>query len=108
MIGIDIVEISRIKKNIENQRFLDRVYTKNEQQYIKSKGNPAQTAAGIFAAKEAAAKAIGTGFGTISPTSLEVQHEALGRPYILYGGKRINISISHCGEYAVANAAMEG
>lgn len=102
--GIDIIEISRIKKSIENQAFLDKVYTKNEQKYILSKGNPAQTAAGIFAAKEAVAKALGT--GVCSFTDFEVLHTDSGQPYMEYNGYEIMISISHCKEYAVANAIV--
>jgi len=102
--GIDIIEISRIKKCIEKQAFLDKVYTKSEQEYIFSKGNCAQTAAGIFAAKEAAAKALGT--GVCSFTDFEVKHTKTGKPYMEYNGCEIMLSISHCKEYAVANAII--
>ncbi len=102
--GIDIIEISRIKKSIEKQAFLDKVYTKSEQDYISGKGNPAQTAAGIFAAKEAAAKALGT--GVVSFTDFEVRHNQAGQPYMEYDGYKIMLSISHCREYAVANAVV--
>ncbi len=101
-IGTDIIEISRIKKNIENSAFLNKVYTKYEQDYIFKKGNPAQTAAGIFAAKEAAAKALGKGIGEISFLDLKVMHNESGMPYMEYKGEGLNLSISHCKEYATA------
>lgn len=102
--GIDIIEISRIEKNIQNQAFLDKVYTKNEQEYILSRGNSAQTAAGVFAAKEAVSKALGTGISSF--TDLEVMHTKAGQPYMEYNGYNIMLSISHCKEYAVANAIV--
>ena len=65
-IGLDIIETARVEKALQNPVFLKKVYTEGEQEYLaKRKGN-AQSAAGIFAAKEAVSKALGTGFGPIS------------------------------------------
>ena len=61
-IGVDIVEIDRIKEALtKNERFLNKLFTKNEIEYFKSKNFKVETIAGNFAAKEAISKAIGTG-----------------------------------------------
>ena len=94
-IGTDIVEISRIENAIKSQHFLDRVYTSGEKDYASSKHNPFQTYAGMWAAKEAAVKAIG---GNI--VDYEVLHTSQGKPYLNI--KNTQLSISHCDDYAVA------
>lgn len=112
-IGIDTVEIERVEKAMENPRFVNHVFTPNEQRRITG----ASTAAGIFAAKEAVVKALGTGFSRgIKFTDVEVLRDEGCAPYaILYGvaaeiadGKRIMISISHDKGHAVAMAILEG
>ena len=62
-IGTDLVEVVRIRSAIKKtgDRFLNRIYTKTEQDYCKSKANPEIHYAGRFAAKEALSKALGTG-----------------------------------------------
>lgn len=94
-IGIDIVEIDRIKKAVESEHFLNRVYTSDEKDYASSKHNPFQTYAGMFAAKEAAVKALG---GVIN--DYEVFHTIQGKPYL--NKPNTQLSISHCDKYAVA------
>lgn len=112
-VGCDIVCISRVEKLIQNKSFLDKVYTLNEQNYIKSKN--AQTAAGLWAAKEAVSKAVGTGFTGFVMKDIEVLHNDSGQPEILlHNGaiaaaeklkiKRIHISISHEDKQAIAFA----
>ena len=108
------MEISRIKKAIENQKFLERVYTEKEQEYCGGRGNSgAASFAGRFAAKEAVLKAFGTGL-----TDIEIVNDELGCPKLnLYGFFKekanemgvINslVSISHCKEYAAAQCIME-
>jgi holo-[acyl-carrier protein] synthase len=112
--GTDIIEIERIKKAIKSPRFLNRVFTQREREYISAKGSPAQTAAGIFCAKEAVLKALGSGLsGGAAFSDIEVTHDALGKPVVALSGKtleifnaknceKIDISISHCQTYAVA------
>ena len=107
-IGTDIIEISRISAAMEKPGFLKKLYTCAEQEYINSKADRCQTAAGMFAAKEAAAKAMGTGFGKISPTDIEILHDKNGAPYARISKApeiTILVSVSHCREYATANAA---
>lgn len=95
--GTDIIEISRIEKAIARETFVRRVYTESERQYAKKKHNSTQTYAGIFAAKEACVKAMG---GYIK--DYEILHTDSGKPYA--SGKSIELSISHCREYATAFA----
>lgn len=88
-LGIDLCEIGRIEKAIaSNERFLQRWYTPEEQVYIHSRGNAgAQSAAAMFAAKEAFLKAVGTGIGGgIAMTEVAVAHNESGAPqYCLTG-----------------------
>lgn len=115
-IGCDIIDISRIEKVMHNTRFIDKVYTQYEQACIKSKS--VHTAAGIWAAKEAVSKALGTGFAGFTVKDIEIQHDNNGKPFvILHDGaeivssnqciKRIHISISHEDTYAMAFAIAE-
>ncbi len=111
-IGTDIVEIYRFHGKLENQRFMDRIYTPEEQVYILSKGaGRFATAAGLFCAKEAGIKAVGTGFiGRILPTDLVVSHDAHGAPILKVREQpdwRFSVSISHSREYAIACVLWE-
>lgn len=99
-IGTDIVKISRIEKSIKNSRFLDDVYSPEEQSYCKR----AESYAGIFAAKEAYFKALGTGI-KLPLSDVEVRHTDNGKPYI-FGVENCDLSISHDGEYAIATVII--
>lgn len=118
-LGCDLCAISRMEKILSDGRFLARYFTENERNYILGRVHSAQTAAGIFAAKEAFLKAIGTGLGGIALTDIEIGHTALGAPeYILNDhlravlnkikAQRAFLSISHDGDYAMATAVLEG
>ena len=115
-VGCDIVSVSRIAKLIVDQRFLDNVYTVYEHEYISENGT--QTAAGLWAAKEAVSKALGTGFVGFTAKDIEIRHNESGTPQIvLYNGAKtrselihienIHISISHEKEQVIAFAVME-
>lgn len=99
-IGTDIVKISRMEKSIKNESFLRRVFTEKEIEYCKGTENYA----GIFAAKEAYFKAIGTGI-TAPMTSIEILHNDRGKPY-LNGISNCDVSISHDGDYAIATVII--
>ncbi len=113
-IGIDIVEIKRVKKLIKQygSRFLERTFTPLEIKYCKTKPNPAQHFAGKFSAKEALIKAFGK---PLTLNEIEVENLAGKKPYIKLYGKakksmsKINIlvSISHDHEYAVSQVMIE-
>ena len=111
-IGTDIIEIDRVKKAIENggQAFLDKVYTKTEQEYCESRNTAKyQHYAGRFAAKEAIYKAISDEVSSISWTDIEIISLKSGKPKVLLFNKESNvdISISHCKEYATAVALKQ-
>lgn len=119
-IGIDIVDIERIRT--ANQRsgegFMTRVYTAQERDYIGDAEANAERAAGIWAAKEAAVKALGTGFRDgILFHDLQIEHEETGRPYLVFAGRFLDVmqqsgltaaslSISHCATHAVAAVVL--
>jgi len=118
MIGIDIVQISRIAEKIKNNSFMIGCFTVNERAYYVDKGTRSETLAGFFAAKEAVAKALGTGIAHFKLTDIEVTHTPSGAPQItLYhnakriadqkGAKEIHISIAHDGDMATAIAMLQ-
>ena len=89
-----------MEKSIKNESFLRRVFTEKEIEYCKGTENYA----GIFAAKEAYFKAIGTGI-TAPMTSIEILHNDRGKPY-LNGISNCDVSISHDGDYAIATVII--
>ena len=118
-LGCDVCAISRMRKIMENPRFLERWFTEYERDYIGARKNSAHTAAGLFAAKEAFAKALGTGFGALTPDKISVRHDAQGAPYYEIneamaaameqrGASLAHLSISHDGDVALAVAILEG
>jgi holo-[acyl-carrier protein] synthase len=119
--GIDLVEIDRIQNSLDRfgERFLDRVYTKAEQAYCLRKHNAAESLAARFAAKEAAAKALGTGINHgITWREIEVLRTPSGRPSLQFHGraaeyaKRIGVqnaalSLTHSRSAAMASVVLE-
>ena len=106
--GVDIMLISRMEKSIKSEAFLKKVFSESERVYIKDKANQAQTAAGMFCAKEAVLKAMGKGIGDIPLREIEILHRESGAPFVEMGGAfSIHISISHMGDAAVAMAVLE-
>ena len=115
-IGVDIIELYRIKYLIsKSSKFLERIFTDREIEYFKSKGFRAETIAGNFAAKEAISKSIGTGIRKFNLRDIEVLRDELGKPIVKtynnfkqicidYSISEIKVSISHCKDYAIANA----
>ena len=117
-IGNDIIEIERIEKAISKEGFKNKIYTQRELKNIEKRGNRTETYAGIFSAKEAISKAIGTGVREFSLTDLEILNYDLGKPYVVVSEKldkilktkkedyQIEISISHSRKYATAMAII--
>lgn len=124
--GIDIIEISRVAEKVQkNEDFKKRILTDAEIEYCNSKVNGVKTQdkqfqsiAGIYAAKEAFFKALGTGIGAVSNLKkVEVCHEGCGAPFIrvldeeikknIGGTQNISISISHDGNMAIAICIIE-
>lgn len=119
--GIDMVEIGRIQHSVDRygHRFLDRIYTAGEQAYCLRKRKATESLAARFAAKEAGAKALGTGisFG-VNWLEIEVVREPSGRPTVQFHGRaaqiaahlgvaRAALSITHTLDLAMASVVLE-
>jgi len=116
-----MAEIGRIQQSVERygQRFLDRIYTAAEQAYCLRKRKAAESFAARFAAKEAGAKALGTGISYgVNWLEIEVGREPSGRPTLLFHGRaaqmaarlgatRAALSITHTNELAMASVVLE-
>ena len=104
-IGVDIIEVERIKSAIEKlgDKFLNRVYSKNEIEYCKKNKNPYPSYAVRFAAKEAYIKFIGK--QNIKLVDIEVKNGEHGKPFLMIKGEKkenLKISLSHTHQYAIA------
>jgi holo-[acyl-carrier protein] synthase len=120
--GVDIVETSRIRDSISRfgERFLHRCFLPEEVAYCQQMKFPERHYAARFAAKEAISKAFGTGIGAeLGWRDMEVCRRPSGEPHVKLHGKGaelarargmtgLYISLSHCEEYAVAQAVLVG
>jgi holo-[acyl-carrier protein] synthase len=120
-VGTDLIEISRIRKSIDRygEHFLHRVYTAGEIAYCSRKKQSAESYASRFAAKEAAAKALGTGISHgVSWRELEVTRQPGMRPEIRFHGRAASIaqslgvrhaslSLTHSRDLAMAYVMLE-
>lgn len=118
--GTDIIEINRIRESIEDDKigkaFIKKIYTEKEIEYCESKNNQKyQHYAGRFAAKEATFKAISEELKnkySISWKDIEIINDTQGKPKLNILGipldniENIDLSISHCKEYAIANVTL--
>ena len=118
-LGHDIVEVSRIEESIASfgDRFFLKLFTSKEVAYCTKKPQPAMHFAGRFAAKEAIAKAIGTGFGkSLSWLDLEILNNDEGKPIVHLSASfrkkfpkgQVELSISHTEQLASAVAIWIG
>jgi holo-[acyl-carrier protein] synthase len=120
--GIDLIEVPRIARSIERfgAHFLQRLFTQTEIAYCQRKTRTAaESFAARFAAKEAGAKALGTGIGCgVTWREIEVGREPGGRPTLRLHGRaaqlaaaagvrRIALSLTHTAELAIASVTME-
>jgi holo-[acyl-carrier protein] synthase len=119
--GIDLIEIERIQRSMDRyaQHFLDRIFTPAEQAYCLRKRHAAESLAARFAAKEAAAKALGTGISHgVGWKEIEVDRAPSGRPSLLFHGRaaqiaarlgvtRAALSLTHTSELAAASVVLE-
>lgn len=110
-IGIDLIEISRIKKSVQNKRFVERVFSEKEIALFSKKATvPYQSMAANWAAKEAFSKALGTGVSGFSLNEVSVLRNDLGAPYLKLSGNaektaegyEFSVSITHTDELAQA------
>jgi len=121
-IGVDLVRVARIREMMErwDRRFLSRVFTSEELTYSLKRRRPEQHLAARFAAKEAALKALGTGLSMgIRWREIEVRRDRGEAPTIHFSGKmddlsrergatRSLVSLTHDGEYAMAQVLLMG
>jgi holo-[acyl-carrier protein] synthase len=120
-IGVDIVETARLEEALRKhgERFSKRVCTPAEIAYCQKFKKPAERLAARFAAKEAAFKALGTGWSEgLRWVDVEITHSASGKPELILRGRaqeiarrlgvaRAAVSISHSGRYVVAQVIFE-
>lgn len=120
-IGIDIIEVARVREVMaRTPRFVERVYTNTERAYCDGRGAvAAQHYAARFAAKEAALKALRTGWtGGIAWQDIEVVSTDSGAPMLRFHGRvrelyeqsgatAAHLSISHTTEHAIAQVVLE-
>lgn len=119
-IGIDVVEVERISSSMDEfgERFAQKIFTESERNYCDGHKNPAIHYAARFAAKEAIAKAMGTGIGKeLAWLDIEIRRLPSGEPEVfLFGSgaafakrhkvREIKISLTHAQHYAAANAVV--
>ena len=119
--GIDLVEIARIQQSMQRygQRFLNRVFTPAEQAYCLRRRNAAESLAARFAAKEAGAKALGTGISRgVNWLEFEVIREPGGRPALRFLGRaaeiaaqlgvaHVALSLTHTAQLSMASVVVE-
>jgi len=120
-IGVDIARTARIEQTLERHggRFVNRVFTTGEISYCERFKNRAERYAARFAAKEAAFKALGTGWREgVRWLDVEITHLPSGKPELALSGRaqeiarelgvtRMAVSISHADEYVVAQVVFE-
>ena len=119
-IGVDICDVSRMKSFSLESRFIERFFSDAEREYLQGKkAGLAQSMAGMYAAKEAFSKVLGSGVRGFELKEVEVLHNPAGQPYYRISGKArkvmekqgivsLHLSISHDGGMAVAFAVGEG
>lgn len=119
-IGLDLVKISRIEAIVQRwqDRFLQRVFTEDERRACFGRAWPYASLAGRFAAKEAMLKALGTGWSAgVSWHDIQVLNDVGGKPMATTRGRtkalaqqagvtRIHVSLSHDGDYAIAEIIL--
>ncbi|MBI3098074.1 MAG: holo-ACP synthase [Planctomycetes bacterium] len=121
-LGVDVCEVSHLRSALERhgRRFERRVFTAGEQAYCRRRKRSAESYAARFAAKEAAMKALGTGWARgVRWRDLEVVREPGQAPSLLLHGaaarrakklgvRRIHLALTHSGDQAIAFLVMEG
>lgn len=106
-LGTDLVFMPRLEKHIENEAFLKKILTENELVLYKALNHSRRKLeflSGRYAAKEAYAKAVGTGIGHVDFLDFEVLYDEYGKPI----HPNSLISISHDGDYAIAVVILNG
>ncbi len=116
--GVDMIEVGRVARSIDRfgERFLNRVFTPHERAML---GDNASRLAARFAAKEAVAKALGTGIGEFAWRDIEIGRDERGAPFVMLRGpaaaraaalglQHFALSMSHTHEHAIAFVVATG
>ena len=120
-LGTDLIEIARIQQSLDRfgERFLQKIFTEGEIAYCRRKKNCAESFAARFAAKEAGAKALGTGIQHgITWTEIEVRRAPGQRPTLHFSGRaldnanrlgvtRVSLALTHSQTLAFASVQLE-
>jgi phosphopantetheine--protein transferase-like protein len=122
--GVDIIELDRIGRLVEQKPFPEKLFSPEEIEAVRNEELEGQRVvsrlAGLFAAKEAVMKALGTGWAKgVAWVDISITHTEEGQPRATLTGKtaeiagsmgvkKVHVSISHCKTYAVAHAVLEG
>jgi len=114
--GVDMVEIERIRRCMAGEHFCERVFSPAERKYFMAKADPAPSAAADFAAKEAFAKALGTGLRGFALCEVEALRDEAGAPYFRLSGEAeraakrrgasFSLSLTHTDKTACAFVIM--
>ncbi len=119
LVGIDILDVMRMEKFIQNEHFLGKYFTPYEAMYVSQTMRKTQSLAGIYCAKEAFLKALGIGLNNgIALNEIEVAHDENGKPFIrlsdgakivlaTYGIRDVQINISHTDDVCTAVCVMQ-
>lgn len=120
LVGIDVLDVVRMEKFVQNEHFLEKYFTEYEIEYVNKNNRMTQSLAGLYSAKEAFLKALGIGIGGgINLNEIEINHQESGKPYVkivspkaqillsTMSVKNIDISISHTDEYCTAICIIE-
>lgn len=114
-LGIDLCEIARIRRAMRSPRFCRRILGRAEYIQLEARGFPAQSVAASFAAKEAFAKAMGTGVRGFALREVELMRDAAGAPFLhltgaaarLAAGLVFTVSVSHTRDMAAVVVAAQ-
>ena len=118
-IGIDQIEVSRVKKSVQSDHFKNKIFTEAEINYSEKTAKSAEHYAARFAAKEAFLKALGTGWrGKLAFNQIEIVNNELGKPFFqLYGEAKkkienlninsMHLSLTHVKDFATAMVILE-
>ena len=108
--GIDLERVERFERLVNKESFFQKVYTEKEREHITARSNRPETAAGIFCAKEAIAKALGKGLFGLDPAELGLEWDDRGAPSVCltgraaeqFGHMQFSVSITHTKDPAAA------
>ena len=116
-LGIDLIEVDRIRRSIQSAHFCERVFGAQERQQLAARSMAAESAAACFAAKEAFGKALGCGVRGFSLAEVQLLREPSGRPYLSLCGRALllaeerglefSVSVTHTKQYAAVVVAAE-